>query len=445
MKIDSLQSTIAVLQEKLTAYSFDELSTEEACVLQDALNNFRHVVELSTSKQFLFIGEVNKPDYNKELTEVSAKGLSKQEFLHNLGGEDQLLVAKASNEIKTPLHGILGFADQLLDSNLNENQLSLVSAIQRTSYNMLEVSQDILEYSKLGAGLAKNEHISIKFYSAIRDVLFLCNTLILNTDLKLEVEIDPNIPEELLGDPSKLSQILLNLIGNAIQNTRAGEILLKAKVKEVYKNNRLLEFEVCDTSDGISDASLKNVFDPYKEKNEPHSGLGLSTVKQMVEVLGGEIYVSSRAGVGTVFTFTIPFKTAEKKVTNPEAISVKGLKILIFENKMSNQKTIAMNLDKWKCNSFVSDNCEKGLKIIEKHNIDVILIDLRVPNGYGLEIVECIRNHQNRSVQKIPIMAVSTDHNIKNKIKFDTDGFNDFLLKPYSSDELLLKLTNLKY
>tara|TARA_R110002049_G_scaffold144404_2_gene306643 strand:- start:2937 stop:4274 length:1338 start_codon:yes stop_codon:yes gene_type:complete len=445
LKLESLQSAIAVLQEKLTAYSFDELSTEEACVLQDSLNSFKSIVELSSSKQFLFIGEVAKPDYNKELIEVSPKGLSKQEFLHNMGGEDQLLVAKASNEIKTPLHGILGFIDQLLDSNLNAPQLCLVNAIQTTSYNMLEVSQDILEYSKLGAGIANNEDIPIKFYSAIRDVLFLCNTLILNTDLKLEVAMDSNIPKELFGDPSKLSQILLNLIGNAIQNTREGEILLKAKIKEEYENNMLLEFEVCDTSEGITDASLKNIFDLYKGKNELNSGLGLSTVKQMVEVLGGEIYVSSRAGVGTVFTFTIPFKTANNTATKTEAISIEGMKILIFEDKELNQKTIDVNLEKWKCKTFLSDNFEKGVKILERHDIDIILIDLRTPNGYGLEIVSHIRNHQIVSIQNIPIMAVSADHNIKNNVEFDVDNFNDFLLKPYSSDELLLKLTNLKH
>ena len=121
------------------------------------------------------------------------------------------------------------------------------------------------------------------------------------------------------------------------------------------------------------------------------------------------------------------------------------MKILIFEDKELNQKTIDVNLEKWKCKTFLSDNFEKGVKILERHDIDIILIDLRTPNGYGLEIVSHIRNHQIVSIQNIPIMAVSADHNIKNNVEFDVDNFNDFLLKPYSSDELLLKLTNLKH
>ncbi len=440
MKLENLHSTISVLQEKLNAYSFDELSTEEACLLQDSLNNFKNLLELSTSKQYLFIGDTKEPDFNKELKNVNPKGLFKQTFLHNLGGEDQLLVAKASNEIKTPLNGILGFVDKLLESDLNESQINLVKAIQDTSYTMLEVSQDILEYSKLGAGLEKNENIPIKFYSAIRDVLFLCNTLILNKDLKLEVELDPNIPKNLLGDPSKLSQILLNLLGSAIQNTKEGEILLKVIIKEEYQDNLLLEFEVCDTSEGIEDTSLKNVFDLYKQKDELNSGLGLSMVKQMVETLGGEIYVSSRMGVGTVFTFTVPFKVTKKKLMELEKISIKGMQILIFEDNKLNQKIIDYKLQKWKCKTFITDDFEKGMKILKNNTIDIILMDLRMPNKNGDEIANHIRNHNDKRLQNIPIIAITADYDIKNNIEFNTNDFNDFLLKPYSSDELYKKL-----
>lgn len=411
LKLNDLHTSLSNLQEKLNSFSFNELSVKQADALRGVLNNFKKLLV----------------DKNKERESSYVFSTS-----NNSATLQNKLISKANNEIKQPLNAILDNTEKLLKSNLTMEQEKIVKDIQATSTTMLNVSKKLLEFKDANS-VNGNESISIKFQNVVNDVLFLCNTLITNENLVLNKQIDTRIPKELIGDPSKLSQILLNIVGNSIQSTAKGEILVTAGVKDTYAENVVVEFTVNDTNGTISDKKVLQIFDIYSQ-DKSKLGLGLNVAKELIESLNGVIEVSNRENVGTTFTFSIPFKRAIKA----NAVeSVKGINVLVFEDNKLNQKLLEFKLEKWKCKSFITDNSSAGLEILENNIIDIILMDLRMPEKNGDVIAEEIRNHKNVRISNTPIIAVTADDEIETSTEFNTSNFTNFLLKPYTSNELL--------
>ncbi|WP_152536820.1 response regulator [Cellulophaga geojensis] len=408
MKLKDLHTSLSSLQEKLDSFSFNELSVKQADALRGVLNNFKKLL-------------VNRS--NAQATSSSSQ--------NTLQGK---LITEANSEIKKPLHGILNNTEKLLKSNLTMEQEKIVKEIQATSNTILSVSEDLIGFTTNTTD--SNLSIPIKFKNVVNDVLFLCNTLITNNELILNKEIDKSIPEKLIGDPSKLSQILLNIVGNSIQTTAKGQILVTAAVKENYTDNVIVEFNVNDTNGSISDDKVSQIFDIYSQ-DKSKLGLGLNVAKELVESLNGSIYVSNRESVGTTFTFTIPFKKPLKPVTAFNIANISGINVLVFEDNKLNQKLLEFKLDKWQCTSFVTDNYKDGLEVLENNIIDIILMDMRMPEKNGDEIAEIIRTHHNVRISNTPIIAVTADEEIQKSTEFNTSNFTNFLLKPYTSEELL--------
>lgn len=417
---------------------------------------------LKTSLEEEFVGKVvsNSSTYESSETEielVSKKDTPINSNNNNIRSNGEHLVAKVSHEIRTPLNGIIGFTDLLRESELSEEQIQHVAAIQSASYNLMDIINELLEYSKLSAGLEHFESVNFNFYSLVRDVMYLCNTLIMDKEVKLEVDMDTKIPEMLVGDPSKLSQILLNLIGNAIKFVTKGDIHIKINCIRQDHNDIVLDFNIIDTGIGISEDHLEHIFDAFRQaeydtfKKYGGTGLGLSIVKQIIENLNGTINVSSTLGVGTTFNFELPFIVGVKlpkerdeqqqiNITNRKDL-VKGMQILVFEDNLLNQKLIEKRLTSWGCMVHITDNALYGLNILENNKIDLVFMDLRMPVMDGFEVTRKIRSSKNTYVSQIPIIALTADFSIKDKEQCQYNGINDYILKPYSPDELLLKLT----
>ncbi len=365
------------------------------------------------------------------------------------------LIANVSHEIRTPLNGIIGFTDLLKESELDAEQMEHVNAIQSASHNLLGIINELLEFSKLSSGMERFESIDFNFYNIIKDVVYLCNTLILNKKVIINVDVDTHIPEVLVGDPSKLSQILLNLMGNAVKFVENGSISLGVRLKEQIKNRYWLEFNVTDTGIGIAGDNLKHIFESYKQA-EPDtyvkyggSGLGLSIVRQIVENLNGDITVSSTLGIGTTFKFVLPYNKGneanfqKRKDTAPmdsEKELVKDMRILVFEDNLLNQHLIDQRLKVWGCTRYITDNPLYGLNILKTNRIDMVLMDLRMPGMNGYEVTQRIRNSDNVQIKQIPVIALTADFTVRDQEQCEMNGINDFILKPYSPDELLSKI-----
>lgn len=439
-----LLSQLSQLELSLKKFSFEELSAEEASSLG---SSFRHFKELLENKIF---------NPNAQLPEVQNDKKIGQEISENKKTKDSAhLIAHVSHEIRTPLNGIIGFANLLSEEDLKPGQLKKVHAIQSTSHALMEIINEVLEYSKLTSGVDDFNAIDFNFKALVQDVMFLCKTLILDKNVHLQATIDPEIPHTLLGDPSKLSQILLNLMGNAIKFVEKGHIKLTIDFKQKKGKDYVLNFKVADTGIGISKLQLKTIFESYKQADSSTyskyggSGLGLSIVKEIIEKQGGHIDVKSELGVGTTFQFTIPFEKGNelnipKKVTTSINVNkgkelLRGTRFLVFEDNLLNQHLISEQLNKWGCKVYVTADAKKGLGILKSQSIDIVLMDLKMPGMSGFEITKTIRSIENSYINSVPIIAISADFTARDQESCVTSGIDDFILKPYTLDELLLK------
>ena len=385
---------------------------------------------------------------------VLSKGFIRNKTMTN----STMLIAKVRHEIRTPLNGIIGFTDLLREDGLSKRQLSKINAIQSASNSLMEIINELLDYSKLSSGLESFENNNFQFQNVVNDVVYLCDTLITRKDVNLKTKIDPNIPKVLLGDPSKLSQVLINLLGNSIKFVEKGEISLNINIIKRDRNSIYLEFIIKDTGIGISEKNLKHIFDPFKQAdqntfvNYGGSGLGLSIVKQIIERSKGKITVTSALGVGTTFKFFLPYEISKDKDMVKRDVStfsldegikqVKNMRILAFEDNTLNQKLIETRLKSWGCKTFITDDPYTGLDILENHAIDIVLMDLRMPKMNGFEVTDLIRQNDNHKIKQVPVIALTADFTAQNREQCEAHGLNDFILKPYSPEELLSKLIN---
>lgn len=445
LQTKDLLGQLSDLETTLNGFSFEELSTEDAKALKSSFNRFKSQLN----------NQIFGTDKSQEDADVSNKPDSSE-----ISRQENKLIAHVSHEIRTPLNGIIGFTNLLREDNLTEGQLKKVEAIQTASYNLMEVINEVLEYSKLTAGLEDFDKVDFNMHALIKDVMFLCQTLIVNKSVALKIDIARSVPKILIGDPSKLSQVLLNLIGNSIKFVEKGHITVSVNLKQRKNETFTLHFSVQDTGIGIPKEQLGNIFESYKQAEKDTfqkyggSGLGLSIVKEIVEKQGGTINVSSTVGEGTTFDFFIPFSKGTLiniPKSKPKTISalkgknlLGGTKILIFEDNKLNQHLISEQLNMWNCITFVTENEKEGLAILRTKEIDIVLMDLKMPEMSGFEISSSIRSLNDTKLSQIPIIAFSADFTAQDQEHCYEVGINDFLLKPYTLNELMIKLLKRK-
>lgn len=445
LKTKDLIGQLSDLETSLNGFSFEELSTLEAKTLKNSFNRFK----TQLNNQIFGTDRIVEEDFS-----------ANEIFSLPTVAQDNKLIAHVSHEIRTPLNGIIGFANLLREENLTAGQFKKVDAIQSASYNLMEIINEVLEYSKLTAGIEDFDSVDFNLHGLIKDVMFLCQTLIIDKSVTLNIDIAPDVPKILIGDPSKLSQILLNLLGNAIKFVEKGQISLSVAVSEQKKGAHMLQFSVKDTGIGISKEQLGHVFESYKQaeldtfQKYGGSGLGLSIVKEIVEKQGGTISVTSILGTGTTFKFLIPFRkgTIQNIPKNkPKPISTEkgrellgGTKILVFEDNELNQHLISEQLTKWNCITHVTANPKEGLTLLKTEEIDIVLMDLKMPEMSGFEISKSIRASKDIKLNQVPIIAFSADFTAQDQDQCYASGINDFLLKPYTLNELMIKLLKRK-
>ena len=438
MDTRELLTHLEKLECGLNSFSFSELKGAEASKLKESFEAFKSGLE---EKVF------GMPTENSAETESPRN--NDQTF------QESHLIANVSHEIRTPLNGIVGFLDLLKETTLTKRQQELVDAMDSASKNLMGVINQLLELSALAAGQEKFEKVPFNPSNLINEVSFLCKTLINGEHVELLVNYDENIPNYLLGDPSKLSQVLLNLMGNAIKFVEQGEIRLDVNLKEEKNKKVFLEFVVSDTGIGIANEHLKHIFESYRQA-EPStkvkyggSGLGLSIVKEIIEKQHGCMAVSSALGVGTAFKVILPFekhktskKTSEKGagvIEKKKSVpNISGKSILVLEDDALTQKLMENRLEQWGCKSYITENSLFGLQLLENHQIDLLLLDMHLPGMNGFEIVQRIRD--NKRFKNLPIIVLSGDAYTKQHWDLDKLGIDDFILKPYDSEELLEKI-----
>jgi signal transduction histidine kinase/FixJ family two-component response regulator len=436
----NLLSQISDLEAALNSFSFEELTTDEATRLKGSFDRFKNELEVKIWGL--------KP----EGTEITSQQSDKKGSAASTEGKEAYLIAKVSHELRTPLNAIIGFTDLLKEGALNEAQKEQVHGIHVASRSLMEIINELLEYSKLGASSEEFNEVPFNIHNLIKEVAYLCETLIVDKRIAFDIKIDPNIPADLLGDPSKLSQVLLNVVGNAIKFVEKGSVSLSADLTKLDRKKCSIEFIIEDTGIGIPQEDLKHIFDAFRQADQHTfsryggTGLGLSIVKQIVDGLGGAISVKSQLHKGTQFTISLdytlgkkqPSKMKTRKKENREAVD--SLNVLVFEDNPLNQWLIKKRLKSWGCSFFITEHATEGLQILEDELIDIVFMDLHMPVVDGYEITRRIRANQQKRISQVPVVALTADFTVKDKEKASTDGINDFILKPFKPEELLDKL-----
>lgn len=371
---------------------------------------------------------------------AEAAVISKQQFLSNM-----------SHEIRTPMNAIIGFTKVVLNTELTERQKEYLNAIKDSGDALIVLINDILDLAKVDAGKMTFVHIPFKLSSSINAMIHLFEQKILEKNLEIVKDLDTRIPAILLGDSVRLHQIILNLLSNAVKFTSQGRIIFSVQLLNENESEVEIEFSVEDTGIGISVDKIDHVFENFHQATSDTSrlyggtGLGLAIVKQLVESQGGTVTVKSVHGIGSVFSFVLPFMKTnsqpemEMEFEEPVEI-IKNICVLVVEDIALNQLLMKTVLEDFGFTIHIAGNGEIALEKMAKIDFDLILMDLQMPVMNGFETTRHIRNILNSN---IPIIALTADVTTVDVAKCKEVGMNDYLAKPVNDRLLYSKIISL--
>ena len=370
---------------------------------------------------------------SKERIQTEARSETRSAFLANM-----------SHEIRTPMNGVVGMTDMLNQTELTSEQRQYTEVLARSASLLLAVIDDILDFSKIEAGKLKIEAVSLDLRILVDDIMRLLSPKADEKRLELVAEIDPAIPEKVIGDPVRIRQILINLVGNALKFTTKGTVTLSLSVKNRKGNQAVLRFQVKDTGVGIAPERLDLIFESFAQaddsttRNFGGSGLGLTISRSLVNMMGGHMRVESQLGQGSCFYFDLPVVDVSSAPANqvevledsPDGLDVLQTKlVLVAEDNEVNQFVVSKVLERIGCDFDIVSDGEQAVEIVQKRPYDLIFMDCHMPVMDGMEATVAIRALGGKFA-KLPIVALTAgvmDEDIK---RCEDAGMNDHMAKP---------------
>lgn len=378
----------------------------------------------------------------KQLAERSAQ--YKSRFLANM-----------SHEIRTPMNAIIGLNQLLMTSRLDEKQRQYVEAIHLSCENLLWIINDILDQAKIESGKLSIQSVPMDIRKVVAQVVTLLEHKMSEKQLDFRLEISEQVPQTVMGDPTRLYQILVNLVGNAIKFTRQGYISIRIIPDQMEKRSGVLRFEVEDSGVGIPPEKQQQVFASFEQDIPADSseafgnlgtGLGLSITRELVQLQGGDIHLHSEVGKGSVFSFTLPFTLPDdlpdQISSTPSAVFPKNLRILIVEDTPLNQFLARELLEKHlpQPELTVVSNGEEALRCLETTTFDLVLMDVKMPVKDGLTATREFRGGTSADATTLPILGLTANAIPEQIEACRTAGMNDVVCKPIQVEELLEKM-----
>lgn len=360
-----------------------------------------------------------------------------------------------SHEIRTPMNAVIGLTQLLIEDNPRDDQIQNLKALSFSSTSLLGLINDILDFSKIESGKIELENIDFSMNDLMTGIRHSMNFKAQEQGIQFNINMAEEL-DYLVGDQTRLSQILNNLVSNAIKFTNEGEVNLNIEIKEQVEDTILISFSVVDTGIGIPEEKRDTVFQSFSQaasditRKYGGTGLGLAITKKLLELMGSEIQLESEVGKGSVFSFDLSFGVSEKSDQTAAAdggedsvgslTGLKKLHVLLVEDNPMNVLVAQQFLHKWELSM---DHAENGLVAVEKvqeANYDIILMDLQMPELDGYSATGRIRQLEGDYFKNIPIIALTADAMVEIRSKVIAAGMNDYVAKPFDQEDLYRKI-----
>jgi len=359
-------------------------------------------------------------------------------------------LSTVTHELRTPLYAVTGLTNMLLEEEPSEKQIPHLKSLKFSGDYLLTFINDILQINKIEATKVELDPVLFNLKTKVENVCSALNNQALNNNTKMHYDFQSDLPQTFIGDNLKISQILINLIGNSIKFTKDGEIWVRVYSIENNGNDHMLRFEIEDNGIGISKEKQDNMFESFSQgsiqinRKYGGTGLGLSIVKGLIEILKGKIYLKSELGKGTTFFFEIPLTYAPETVKivkedyskNISKLDISNIKILIVEDNKINQMITKKILSKMNLKCDIVDNGEAAVEQVKQNTYNVVLMDIHMPGISGLEATKIIRTFD-KELTIFALTAVTLEDKMH---EFDEAGFDDIISKPFKQEDFEKKL-----
>jgi signal transduction histidine kinase/CheY-like chemotaxis protein len=375
---------------------------------------------------------------NHELTITNEELIIAKDKAEEASYAKTQFVSTISHELRTPLYGVIGITNMLLDEHKELAKSPHLSSLKFSARYLLSLVNDILQINKIEENRIVLENLTFNVSDEIKMVKNALSFISQSHNNKISVQVDPEIPEYLIGDKLRLAQVLMNLVSNALKFTKNGEVIISANLVKVENNLHHIEFQISDNGIGIDAADQEKIFEKFvqlgrKDNDYQGTGLGLSIVKRLLGLFNSEITLESQVGVGTTFIFTIAFEYDPEKtneIINNIRVDLSSgqiFKVLVVEDNKINQTITKKIIEKNNCSCFIVDDGYQALDVLEKDVFDVILMDINMPLISGFETTRKIRL---KGIQT-PIIALTAFAKDEITEEAIDAGMNDIMVKPF--------------
>jgi len=359
-------------------------------------------------------------------------------------------LAAMSHDIRVPMNAVIGLTDLLLTTDLTAEQREYVDLVQRSSESLIALINDILDFSKIEAGQLVFEQVDLDLHRTATDVVALLTPQAAAKGIGLRSEIHLDVPRHTTGDPGRIRQVLMNLIGNAVKFTGHGSVLLRMSRCAVGEQPGTL-FEVIDTGIGIDPEVQNQLFQPYTQADASiarrygGTGLGLAICRHLVEAMGGSIGLESRVGSGSRFWFSLPLASKpgravpagpERSRTAAAMPKFSSARVLVVEDNRINQTVLKNTLLRFGCEVEIAGNGNEAIAAFERSPCDLILMDCQMPELDGFEATRAIRAREQGSGRRVPVIAITGNAEEDDREQCTAAGMDDYLPKPIRGHEL---------